>query len=83
MRKSIVPTNSRYVLRLKKVLREYHVSAAKIRMGNDKAFPGLRVADFFAGLIRRVSEKNSAEAEELFELVKNKITTLSGGPVSG
>ena len=73
----------RYVLKLKKVLREHHVSAARIRMGNDKSYPGLRVADAFAGLVRRVNEKDNANAKELYELVKIKITTLAGGPVSG
>jgi hypothetical protein len=73
----------RYVLRLKKVLREHHVSVSKIRMGNDLAFPGLRVADAFAGLVRSASEKDNIKARELYEIVKIKITTLSGGPVSG
>ena len=72
----------RYILRLKKILRENHISAEKIRMGNDKSFPGLRVADAFAGLIRRADEKDH-RAKELYGLVKIKITTLAGGPVSG
>ncbi len=72
----------KYVLRLKKVLRENHVSAEKIRMGNDTAFAGLRVADAFAGLVRSAGEKGNHKAKELFKLVKIKITTLAGGPVS-
>ena len=73
-----------YVLKLKKVLRENHVSAKKIRMGNDKAFPGLRIADAFAGLVRcYTDDAGNEKARELYGLVKIKITTLSGGPVSG
>jgi hypothetical protein len=72
----------RYVLRLKKILRDNHISAEKIRMGDDKSFPGLRVADAFAGLVRAAAEPGNSRAKQLLELAKIKITTLSGGPVS-
>lgn len=74
----------KYELRLRKVLRQYHISAEKIRMGNDKSFPGLRIADAFAGLVRcYVNDRNNQKAKELYGLAKIKIATLSGGPVSG
>lgn len=64
-----------YVLRLKKVLREQRVRVHKIRMGNDKAFPCLRLADLFAGLIRAYSDDPKSEnAKGLYNMAKNKIT---------
>ena len=52
-------------------------------MANDKAFPGLRIADAFAGLIRcYTNDMDNEKAKELYKLAKIKITTLAGGPVS-
>lgn len=41
-----------YSSRIKVNLRKKGVSVRKLRMGNDKSFPGLRVADGLAGLMR-------------------------------
>ena len=76
----------RYVLRLKNVLRHRGTSVKKIRMGNDLAFPALRLADLFAGLIRAYFEEPEKKAaKELYHLAENKITTQAylGGQVSG
>jgi len=75
---------SKYVLRLKNVLRHRGVSVKKIRMGNDLAFPVLRLADLFAGLIRAYFEEpDKKPAKELYYLAENKITTQTylGGQV--
>ena len=73
----------RYTLHLKQVLRQSGVSVKKIRIGNDRAFPGLRLADFFAGLTRsHFQDPNNEEARRLFKIAKNKITTqFLGGQV--
>ncbi len=69
-----------YILRLKKVLRDSGVSVAKIRMGNDKSFPCLRLADLFAGIIRAYFDNaQNKEAKKLYKMAKIKITTLTGG----
>ena len=63
-------------LRLKKVLRNRGISVKKIRTGNDKSFPCLRLADAFAGLIRAYwDDKNNKNAKELYKLANKKITT--------
>ncbi len=74
-----------YSLRLKKVLRDREISVKKIRTGNDKSFPCLRLADAYAGLIRAYwDDKNNKKAEELYKLASKKITTqLVGGQVIG
>jgi hypothetical protein len=72
------------VLRLKKVLRDSGVSVKKIRMGNDNAFPCLRLADLFAGLTRAYfNDKSSEKTKKLYNLAKIKITTLAGGQAFG
>lgn len=72
------------VLRIKKVLREYGISVKKIRMGNDKSFPCLRLADLFAGLTRAYFEdKTNEAAKEIYKIARIKITTqLMGGQVA-
>jgi len=76
---------SRYVLRLKKILRDSGISIDKIRMGNDQSFPCLRLADLFAGLTRaRFQDCNNQEAEALYNMAEIKITTrLMGGQTAG
>ena len=71
----------RNVLRLKKVLRDSGISVKKIRMGNDRAFPCLRLADFFAGLTRAFfQDQNNEKAKILYRKAEIKITTqLMGG----
>lgn len=73
-----------YVLRLKKILRDRGISVKKIRTGDDKAFPCLRLADAYAGLIRAYwDNKNNEKAKELYKLASKKITTqLVGGQVT-
>lgn len=72
------------ILRLKKVLRDSGVSVKKIRMGNDNAFPCLRLADLFAGLARAYfNNQNSEKTKLLYNLAKIKITTLAGGQAFG
>jgi hypothetical protein len=72
--------HKRNVLRLKKVLRDSGITVKKIRMGNDKSFPCLRVADLFAGLTRAyINDPENKEAKKLYNLAKIKIATLAGG----
>lgn len=44
--------SKRYQRRLKKILRDQGVTTKKLRMGNDRNFSGIRVADAIAGLTR-------------------------------
>lgn len=76
---------TKYVARLKNVLRHRGASVKKIRMGNDLAYPALRLADFFAGLIRSYCEQpDKKEVKFLYSLAKNKIATLiKGGQTAG
>ena len=73
-----------HTLRLKKTLRNKGISVKKIRTGNDQAFPCLRLADAFAGLIRAYwDDKNNEKAKKLYKLAGKKITTqLVGGQVA-
>lgn len=76
--KSIVIDGKRtreYTLHLKRVLRDAGIPIRKIRMGNDKAFPCLRLADLFAGLTRTfVDRPEHPEVKEFYEMAKIKIT---------
>jgi hypothetical protein len=68
---------TKYVARLKNILRHRGASVKKIRMGNDVAYPGLRLADLFAGLIRSYYEHpDKKEIKFLYHLAENKIATL-------
>jgi len=70
-----------YLRRLKKILREQGISVKKIRAGNDRSFPCLRIADAYAGLVRTYWEnKGNKEVQEVWEIASKKITTqvLSG-----
>ncbi len=71
----------RYVHRLKKLLRDHGLSVKKIRMGNDRAFPCLRLADLFAGATRAYfDEPENKRAKKLYDLAYKRITTqLVGG----
>lgn len=71
----------RFASRLKKVLRDKGVTVKKLRTANDEAFPGLRLADAFAGLIRtKWTEPNNKKVAEIYKIVSNKITAqLVGG----
>lgn len=73
----------RYAQHLKRVLRESGISIKKIRTGNDEAFPGLRIADLFAALVRlQVENPKERRIQEFYNLVKNKITIrLTDGQV--
>ena len=65
----------RYAQNLKSVLRESGISIKRIRTGNDRSFPGLRLADLFAGLTRAyVEDPKNEKAKQLYEIAKNKIT---------
>lgn len=69
-----------YVLRLKKVLREKGISVKKIRFGNDKSYPCLRLADVYAGLLSAYfNDQKNEKAKDLYKLANKKITTLTGG----
>lgn len=64
-----------YTLHLKKVLRDVGVPVKKVRTGNDRAFPCLRLADLFAGLTRAYVEyPEDEEAIKLYKMAKIKIT---------
>lgn len=70
-----------YLLRLKKILRGRGISVKKIRVGNDKSFPCLRLADAYAGLIRAYWEdKENKKVKKVYKIANKKITTqvLSG-----
>jgi hypothetical protein len=70
-----------YSQKIKKALRDRGISVRKIITGNDKAFPCLRLADAFAGLIRVYwDEPDNEKAQGLFRIANKKITTqlLSG-----
>lgn len=70
-----------YLRRLKKILRGRGISVKKIRAGNDRSFPCLRLADAYAGLVRTYWEnKEDKKAREVWEIANKKITTqvLSG-----
>ncbi len=70
----------RYIHRLKKFLRDYGISVKKIRMGNDKSFPCLRLADLFAGLTKAyINDPKNEEAKKLYNLARIKIATQMGG----
>lgn len=73
-----------YASRLKKILRDYNISVKKMRTGNDKSFPCLRLADTFAGLSRNYWNNPSDERiKKLYKLASKKITTqLVGGQVA-
>jgi hypothetical protein len=75
----------RFVLRLKQILRQQKVRVKNIRMGNDKAFPGLRLADLFAGLVRSYANNSDNEdARKLYKTARIKITIqLMDGQVPG
>ena len=66
-----------YTQHLRKVLRQAGVAVKKVRMGNDRAFPCLRLADLFAGLTRAyVNDPKNKEAVKLYESARIKITIL-------
>jgi len=70
-----------YLRRLKKVLRGRGISVKKIRAGNDRSFPCLRLADAYAGLVRAYwDDKENKKAKEVWKIANKKITTqvLSG-----
>jgi len=70
-----------YLRRLKKILRERGISVKKIKAGNDRSFPCLRLADAYAGLVRTYWEdKQNKEVKEVWKIANKKITTqvLSG-----
>ena len=71
----------RYLRRLKKILRGRGISVKKIRAGNDRSFPCLRLADAYAGLVRAYwDDKENKKAKEIWKIANKKITTqvLSG-----
>ncbi len=72
-----------YSRHLKTALRHSGISVKKVIMGNDKAFPGLRLADLFAGIVRvHTEEPENEKVEKLYSLAKNKITIrLTDGQV--
>ncbi|MFA6304605.1 MAG: DUF3800 domain-containing protein [Patescibacteria group bacterium] len=70
----------RYHLLLKQFFRKNGMLVKKVKTANDLSFPGLRVADLFAGLIRAYYEEPlKKEAQQLYEMARNKITTLIRG----
>jgi hypothetical protein len=60
------------ISRIKKQLRAHSVTVANLRAGNDKAFPGLRIADALAGLHRHLLDKASPQANTLLALIAHK-----------
>ncbi|MDP2587032.1 MAG: DUF3800 domain-containing protein [Candidatus Komeilibacteria bacterium] len=77
--------SAKYLARLKNVLRHRGATVKKIRMGNDVAWPILRLADLYAGLIRSYCDQlDKKEIRILYSLAKNKIATLiKGGQTAG
>lgn len=63
-----------YERKLKKVLRDKGISVKKLRTVNDEAYPALRVADAFAGIIRYRDEyPDNPKIQELYSLIVKKI----------
>ena len=64
-----------YTLHVKQALREAGIPIKKIRMGNDRAFPCLRLADLFAGASRTYADNpENQDAKKLYDTAKIKIT---------
>lgn len=74
-----------YTQELKKILRQGGIAVRKIRMGNDKSFPCLRIADLFAGITRSYAESpEKQKVKNLYDLARIKITIhLRGWPGAG
>lgn len=74
-----------YTQELKKVLRQAGIAVKKIRMGNDRSFPCLRIADLFAGITRANAENpENQKVKNLYDLGRIKITIhLRGWPGAG
>lgn len=68
-----------YERKLKAVLREKGITVRKLRTVSDESSPGIRLADAMAGLCCSYFDNPDGPAKSLFELYRNKITTLSGG----
>ncbi len=65
-----------YSLRLKKILRDYGISTRKIKTGNDKSYPCLRLADAYAGLIKSYwNDQNNQKVKDLYLIASGKIKT--------
>ncbi len=63
-----------YERRLKKVLRDKGISIKKLKTGNDKSHPALRIADAIAGIVRYRNENpENKNINYLFDLIKSKI----------
>lgn len=65
----------RYEKYLKKILRNRGVKVYKLKFANDKKEPLLRVADFIAGLIRSLLDKNGKDVEYMYLLLHEKVKT--------
>lgn len=63
-----------YARKLKKVLRDKGISVKKLKTANDEAYPALRVADAFAGIVRYRDEfPDNKKVNELYLLIAKKI----------
>lgn len=72
-----------YELKIKKVLRDKGISVNRLRSARGTSFPGLRLADALAGLIRSYFDKPMDENKKFYQLLKKKITALFlGGQVT-
>ncbi len=58
----------------KKILRSHGIVLKKLVLGNDRAYPALRIADFVAGLMRSYSENPSQlKVKKMHDLLRSKI----------
>lgn len=72
-----------YELKIKKVLRDKGVSVRKLRSAKGTSFPGLRLADAMAGLIRSFCDNPKDENKKFYQLFEKKITAqFLGGQVT-
>jgi hypothetical protein len=61
-----------YERNIKKVLRDKGVSTKKLRTAADEAYPGLRIADALAGLIRMHVNKPNSTTEDLMITLRKR-----------
>jgi hypothetical protein len=61
-----------YEKHLKKALRDKGISTRKLKTAADEAYPGLRVADALAGLIRTHANKPTSQTNDLMKALRKR-----------
>jgi hypothetical protein len=66
-----------YGRKLKKAFRDKNIGARKLRTANDASYPGLRVADVIAGLVRyRYDNPGDIRANKMYKKIAKKIVLI-------